>query len=91
MQTNPKSHFMLTKGGILMCVINVILNFVSNGARTLHDAALGRYTHESEDVKEIRQELFEQEMSDAEHVRQDWRMIARDSRVTIDKLKLAHE
>lgn len=85
------SHTMFTKGGILMCVINVILNFVSNGAKTFHDAALGVYTHESEDVKEIREELFGQEMSDAEHVRQDWRMIARDARVAIDKLKVAHE
>lgn len=82
---------MLTKGGILMCVINVILNFISTGAKTLHDAALGVYTHESEDVREIREELFGQEMSDAEHVRQDWRMMARDARVAIDKLKLAHE
>ncbi|MBQ8936485.1 MAG: hypothetical protein IJ066_01975 [Bacteroidaceae bacterium] len=82
---------MLTKGGILMCIINVFFNFVSNGAKTLHDAALGIYTHESDDVKEIREELFGQEMSDAEHVRQDWRMIARDARVAIDKLKVAHE
>lgn len=82
---------MLTKGGFLMCLLNVFSSFVSNGMKTLHDAALGQYTHESEGVSEIRAELFDQDMSDGERVRQDWRMLARDARVTMDKYALAHE
>ena len=74
-----------------MRVINIFFNFVSNGARTLHDAARGAYTQDSESVREIREEMFGQEMSDAERVRQDWRLMGRDARAVVDRYALAHE
>ena len=90
--TNINNHqTMLTKGGILMCVINVFTSFVSNGAKTLHDAALGQYDHESEGVSEIRAEMFESDSSDAERVRQDWHMLGRDARIAVEKFAVGHE
>lgn len=74
-----------------MWVINILFNFVSNGARTLHDAARGTYTQDSESVREIREEMFGQEMSDAERVRQDWRMMGRDARAAVESYMSAHE
>ncbi len=74
-----------------MCALNLLGSFFSNGAKTLHDAALGQYTRESTGISEIRAELFDQEISDGERVRGDWRMLGRDARVTVDKYNLAHE
>ena len=82
---------MLTKGGLLMCILNFFSSFVSDGAKNLHDAALGEYSHESESISEIRAEMFGEELSDAERVRLDWRMMGRDARVAIDKYAKTHE
>ena len=82
---------MLTKGGLLMCILNFFSNFVSDGVKTLHDAALGKYSHESESISEIRAEIFGEELSDSERVRRDWQMMGRDARTAINKYVSAHE
>ncbi|MBO4906240.1 MAG: hypothetical protein J5486_04275 [Bacteroidaceae bacterium] len=73
-----------------MCTLNVFANFVSNGAKVLHEAAQGRYTSESESMRAIRAEVFGPEMTDADKVRHDWRMIGRDARAAVEKIE-AHE
>lgn len=80
---------MLTKGGFIMCALNLLGSFFSNGAKTLHDAALGQYTHESTGISEIRAELFDQEISDGERVRGDWRMLGRLSSAPLDGADLS--
>ena len=86
-----KYHRFFTKGGLLMCVLNVLSNFISNGAKTLREAAQGQYTYESESIRAIREEVFGQDMSDADKVRQDWRMIGYDAHAAVEKYLLAHE
>ena len=74
-----------------MLAINGVFGFVSNGARTFREASHGLYLCENEGISEIREEMFGEEKTDAEKVRQDWRMLGRDARVTIDKYNSSHE
>ena len=64
----------------------VILFFI-NGLRVLRESAAGRYEQESDEVKAIRAEVMSP-ASDAESLREDFRNVARDFRVSFDKITL---
>lgn len=74
-----------------MCIINEIKSFVVNGAETLRKASKGRYDLQTEEVEEMRRELFERPSSridDAINLRRDRYNVSRDVRVSFDKLIL---
>lgn len=74
-----------------MCIINEIKSFVSNGAETLRKASHGRYDSQTDEVKEMRRELFEKTSSrldDAISLRKDRNNIRHDVRTSLDKLIL---
>lgn len=74
-----------------MCIINEIKSFVSNGADTLRKASRGRYDIQTDEVKEMRRELFEESsncVDDAAKLRKDRENISLDVRVSFNKLIL---
>lgn len=76
-----------------MLIVNCILSFVSDGARTFHDAALGKYHHESEAIQQLREELLGNSSitSDAQNLRRDRMNVGRDVRVSFNKIVAQHE
>ena len=76
-----------------MCIINEIKNFVSQGADTLRKSSKGLYNIESDEVKEIRREIFEETSTradDAVKLRKDMEHIRSDVRVSFNKLILGN-
>ena len=76
-----------------MCIINEIKNFVSQGADTSRKSSKGLYNIESDEVKEIRRELFEETSTradDAVKLRKDMEHIRSDVRVSFNKLILGN-
>lgn len=81
-----------TKGGLFMLAANCLSSFVSDGARTLREAAMGRYNHESEAIQELREEMFGKGsiVNDAQSLRRDRMMVGRDVRNSFNKIIAEH-
>lgn len=76
-----------------MCIIDDIKSFVSNGAEVLRKASKGRYDLQTDEVKEMRRELFEASSGradDAAKLRKDKENVSRDVRVSFNKLVLGN-
>jgi hypothetical protein len=84
---------LFSKGGVFMLFVNCILSFVSDGARTFHDAAMGKYHHESEAIQQLREEMFGNSSvtSDAQNLRRDRMNVGHDVRVSFNKIVAQHE
>lgn len=74
-----------------MCVIKELSRFLKRGATTFHDASRGRYHEESEEILELRKEIFGKESrrsDDRQNVLKDRKAIEKDVRKSFDKLAL---
>ena len=60
--------------------------FVSNGVKTFRAAAIGCYNGESEAMRQIREDVMNDPVSDSDRLRRDWRNVGRDVRVSFTKL-----
>ena len=69
-----------------MCIIKGIKHFMSNGAKTFRSASSGKYDVESDSVKDIRREMFENSKSDSVNLRSDREKIGRDMRNGFNKV-----
>lgn len=61
--------------------------FLANGFSVWRDAALGQY-QSSPEISRMREDFLNQELNratDAQNLRQDWRMVARDCRIAFNK------
>ncbi len=70
-------------------IIMKIVHFASNGARTLRNAAKGRFNEESEAVRILRVEMLSHtssRMDDIQNMRRDRMMVGRDARVSFEKI-----
>ncbi len=82
---------LFSKGGAFMCIMNEIKAFVANGKRTFNDAAKRRYSMQTDDVIELRKEIFGRVTSrndDLKALQHDRRNISADIRIAFDKLVL---
>ena len=76
-----------------MCMLNEIRSFVTKGKRTLNDAAKGRYSVQTEDVVEIRREIFGSVSGlrdDMKALQQDRRNVNADIRTAFEKVVTRH-
>lgn len=62
-----------------------IFAFFGNGFRVFIVAAGGGYRNESEAIREMREEMFGNTLSDKQRMRQDMMMLGRDWRMAINK------
>lgn len=69
-----------------MKVIIHIVEFFSNGSRVFRIAARGRYDEESEAVALLRDEVFSNQATDRQRLRQDFAKVGRDWRMAADKV-----
>ncbi len=66
------------------------MHFITNGAKTFRDAASGVYNAESDSVKEIRREIFDDHKSDLDHLRSDSKKIGGDVQNSFNKIILGN-
>lgn len=76
-----------------MLFANCFLSFVSDGARTFHDAAMGKYHHESEAIQQLREELLGKSSitGDTQNLRRDRMNVGHDVRISFKKIVAQHE
>lgn len=74
-----------------MLLVNCIIGFVTDGTRTLRDAARGDYHHESEAIRQLRKEMFGDTYSnDAQNLRKDRLKVGRDVRISFNRIIAEH-
>ena len=66
--------------------IGFFCSFICNGARTLLVASRGRYSAQTDDVRQMRREILSHRPSDAAMLLMDRRNIAADMRLAFRKL-----
>lgn len=74
---------------IIMCIMKTIWKFAVRGVKSFHDASLGKYKDESQEVRELKEEMMNHPSStatDRRNLRKDQRSVYRDIRKSYNKI-----